>query len=384
MLSNSEYGIIVSRLRQSCSNKNERVNTMKNLNTATIESNIRRLKGGIISKWATINPAGNKEVSTELTLEMVEELQCKKDDKIVILYSHEMACDLRERGFKNVTLMVDSKDFNESHKAKFEENGGYSYAKFDQSQSFDFLMGYNPMKLRDGSGAGKDSYEYFGKALKMAKKIALITPLNLDVVESGEKLKHKNLVIKHNTRISREISREITDATNEMFYVIADSKTANEVPVQSTNKFHGVATVYPERARCVAIRGRVQHATIPVLGEKISFANSVNKDGTLGKLIEEASPVKFSKTYFTTKKFAVVIGKTVLVKSGLKTTILEHDGTVAINSVSIEADTREEAEKIQAHFKTPVMVQLIHDLLAVRGNTASVSKEMIEQCPTYA
>ena len=172
--STEKYGIIVSKVEAIMSNQTERENNMKNTNEATqasaqaiIESNIRRLKGGIEFHWDKVNPTGNTPIETDFTLKASNGLD--KSALIVVFYSHEAACDLRTEGFTNIRVLVEAEDFKEEYKARFENNGGYSYEVMSNEAIADvkLVIGKSPFNHQDGAVIYPGLFKSFGKALVM-------------------------------------------------------------------------------------------------------------------------------------------------------------------------------------------------------------------------
>jgi len=147
---------------------------MKNTNEATQNAKnqilkVKILKNQIALNWDLINTAGNVPVGRGFTMKASYGLRPDKSALIVVLYSHEVACDLRLEGFTNIRVLVDEKNFNEKFKVRFEHEGGYSYEVMSNEAIADvkLVIGDSLFSREEGSALYPELFKSFGADTKV-------------------------------------------------------------------------------------------------------------------------------------------------------------------------------------------------------------------------
>jgi len=329
---------------------------------------------GLIDREDKLCSDGQRVVPVSLQDEMLDLLTVNPRCEIAVLFSPVMAVKLVFMGFKRVTL-VGTVNAHIECLTKFGINL-MSYEEYKESNvEFNLTLGNPPYSLERGN---KLLYpEFFEMSLEKSDHVVMLMPIKLES-NDNKIIKHNVRVLRHNTRISEDVSHHFKGiSVGRISYVCASSDVENEFEMPEKRE---LPTLLPSRDRMRVINGR---AFTPVK-RGCEVMHKVHKDGIVYDKCSSEERNKF-RDYFkkhsdATLPWMVMINHTPS-RGIFNCEIVKYDPNMVWSRwvYAIQAKTKSEANEIIEHLHSKSKVEFLNENMT----SHTVSKTILEALPSH-
>jgi hypothetical protein len=219
--------------------------------------------------------------------------------------------------------------------------------------------------------------QFFEQALKIADTVNIVMPFNLESTQVRLR-KHNNLVKKHATFISEDISHEFNVNTGAIVCVEATLKQVNAV--KKIDKLASYSPILPKNSRLMPRRGiNVHWGKVPPSKDSKDMLHTVYR-GDKPSFVKVSSSFSRSNSMKTQSPWLVFTNENP--SNGLFNVYIEkNEGQIWGSGVfAFDAASKADAVKLKNWLTSPLLQEEVKKLLKL-NNSYSCSGVMIKKLP---